>query len=272
MEDNSFILDGMTWSYSRLSSFDNCKYEWKRHYIDCEDGENNGLAEAGTLMHQLLEEYSNGSLDIFDMEWEFARRFDEAVPDSFPPNKYVNLRESYYKKGIKYLEEFSGILPGGYEVLGVEKKVRFEIAGKPFVGYIDLLAKDSDGAIICVDHKSSSAKVLKNGKPSKAFAEKLVGYKRQLYLYCKALIDDGLKPDFLCWNFFNEGIIYKIPFDEAEYCDAILWAGNVINEIEKEEEFEPNIDYFYCHNLCMYRHSCEHCLWENWTDDEHYEP
>lgn len=272
MEDNSFILDTMVWSYSRLSSFDNCKYAWKRHYIECEQEENNAFAEAGTLAHSLIERYSKGELDAFDMADEYENSFDDAVPDRFPPNKYVDLRQSYFEKGMKYFESFTGVLPTDYEVLGVEKKVEFEIAGKPFVGYIDLLVRDEDGSIICVDHKSSSIKLLKTGKPSKSCAEKMLGYQRQLYLYCKALIDDGIKPDFLCWNFFNDGVLYKIPFDETEYNEAIRWAEETIKTIEAETEFEPRIDFYYCHNLCGYRHNCEHCVWENWSEDEHYEP
>ena len=35
-EDYGFIIDAMKWSFSRLNSFYNCPYEWKRKYIDCE--------------------------------------------------------------------------------------------------------------------------------------------------------------------------------------------------------------------------------------------
>lgn len=268
MEDNSFILDTMTWSYSRLASFDTCKYAWKRHYIECEEEENNAFAEAGTLTHGLLERFSKGELDAFDLAAEYEKNFDEAIPDNFPPNKYVDLRRSYYEKGMRYFESFTGVLPTNYDVIGVEKRVDFEIAGKPFVGFIDLLVRDEDGAIICIDHKSSSIKLLKTGKPSKGCTEKMLGYQRQLYLYCKALIIGGIKPDYLCWNFFNEGVIYKIPFDDKEYEEAIRWAEETISTIESETEFGPHEDYYYCHNICGYRHSCPYCVWERWDDGD----
>lgn len=269
MEDNSndFILDTMTWSFSRLESFYSCPYGWKKRYIDCESGESNAFAEYGTLAHKLLEEYSKGEIDGFDLATEYEDRFDDAVQYDFPPNKFVDMRETYYNKGLRYFEEFDGILPEEYEVLGVEKKVNFEIADKPFVGYIDLLVKTADGKIGVVDHKSASAKFKRNGEPAKAFAEKMLMYKRQLYLYCKALIDGGLQPDFLCWNFFNDQYVYKIPFSQEEYDEAIAWATETIRLIGEEENWEPVCDFYYCHYICDSRNDCEYCIWER-KDDE----
>lgn len=36
MDDNSFILDNMTFSYSNLSCFNGCKYEWSLKYLEGE--------------------------------------------------------------------------------------------------------------------------------------------------------------------------------------------------------------------------------------------
>lgn len=270
MEDNckEFIISTFTWSFSRLESFYTCKYGWKKKYIDCEEGEGNAFSSYGSLCHRLLQDYSNGVLDAFDLASQYEERFDPEVPERFPPNKFVDLRQSYYEKGLRYFESFAGILPMDYEVLGVEKKVDFEIAGKPFVGYIDLLAKTEDGSIVVIDHKSANSKPNRNGKPAKSFAAKMLMYQRQLYLYCKALIDSGIKPDYLCWNFFNDGYTHMIPFDQKDYDEAIQWAEDTIRLIEEETEFEPRIEYFYCHYLCDYKNACEHCVWENWSEDE----
>lgn len=267
MEDNSFILDTMTWSFSRLESFNQCPYGWYKKYVLCEDGENNAFAEYGSCVHKLLEQYSNGELDAFDLAPEYERRFDEEVVTEFPPNKYVDMRESYFYKGLNYFEGFNGILDCEYEVMGVEKKVNFEIDGKPFVGFIDLLVKDAEGHIICTDHKSASLKWNKNGSISKGDAEKLHMYRRQQYLYSKALIEEGLKPDYLCWNFFNSSKTYMIPFDMDEYNEALQWASDTIKEIEAVEEFEPRPDYYFCHNICDQRMSCEHGQPETKSND-----
>ena len=72
MEDNSFIIDSMRWSFSRLESFYTCPYSWKRHYIDCEEGANNAFAQYGSLCHRLLEQYEKGEIDIFDISQEYV--------------------------------------------------------------------------------------------------------------------------------------------------------------------------------------------------------
>lgn len=267
MKENDFILDTMTWSFSRLESFDQCPYGWYQKYVMCEDGENNAFAEYGSLCHSLLEGYSKGEIDAFDLASEYERRFDEEVVDDFPPNKYVDMRESYFYKGLDYFESFSGILDGDYEVIGVEQKVDFEIDGKKFIGYVDLLVRDHEGKIICCDHKSANLKFKKNGDITKGDAEKLQMYKRQQYLYSKCLIEEGYKPDYLCWNFFNNGMVYKIPFDECEYNEALQWAADTIKKIEAAEEFEPRPNHYFCHNICDQRMACSYGQPETKSND-----
>lgn len=269
MSEYGFIIDGMTWSFSRLEAFYQCPYGWKKRYIDCESGEDNAYAQYGKLCHELHEEYFTYKLTYFELAQEYERRFDEEVTEPFPYNAYSDLRQSYFEKGLRYFEEFSeeAIVGDAAEILGVEKEVRFEIGGRPFVGYIDLLYKDSYGDIVIYDHKSASSKFKKNGEPTKAFAEKMKMYKRQLYLYSKALIDQGLHPRWLCWNFFNDQSVYKIPFDFEEYKEAVDWAENTIKMIETEENFDPHEDWYFCHNICNSRHDCEYCMWENKEDD-----
>lgn len=262
MSDYSFILDTMTWSFSRLESFYSCPYAWKRKYIDCEDGEGNAFSSYGSFVHKLLEEYLKGKRSPFELAFVYENGFDDAIPEAFPPNKYVDMRESYFYKGLDYFENFEDVLDEAYEVLGVEKEVRFEIDGNKFVGFIDLLARDLDGKIIVTDHKSATLKWTKTGRLSKQSAQKMENYKRQLYLYCKALIDEGVQPNYLCWNFFNDKKLYKIPFNEDEYEAALQWATETINLIRATEEFEHHEDWYFCHNICDMRNLCEYCVWE----------
>lgn len=261
MEDYSFIVDNMQWSFSRLESFNQCKYGWKKHYIDCEEGENNAFASYGTLCHNILERYARGDADAFDLADEYNDRFDVEIPEQFPPNKYVDMRESYYNKGLDYFENITDRI-NQFEILGVEKRVDFECGGKPFVGYIDLLLKKDDEVYI-VDHKSASVSFKKNGEPNKASLDKVETYKRQLYLYSKALIDAGIKVDWLVWNFFNTQSVYKIPWREDEYLATIEWAENLLKEIDEEEEWEPTKDFYYCHYICDYRKSCMYVEWQH---------
>lgn len=267
MSDYDFIIDNMTWSFSRLESFDQCPLGWKMKYIDCEEGESNAFAEYGSYVHKLLEEYLKGELSSLELAFVYENGFDDAVPTDFPPNKYVDMKESYFYKGLEYFENFEDVLNDPYEVIGSEQKVNFQIGDNRFVGFIDLLAKDSDGKIIVVDHKSATLKWTKTGKVSKQSAEKLESYKRQLYLYCKALIDEGIQPDYLCWNFFNDKRIYKILFDPNEYEAALQWATETIDRIRATDEFEQHEDWYFCHNICDMRNLCPCGSWETQEDE-----
>ena len=66
MEDElDFILDTMTWSFSRLNAFYNCAYEFYLHYIECNKSENGFFGEYGSLIHKILEKYEKGELSLF---------------------------------------------------------------------------------------------------------------------------------------------------------------------------------------------------------------
>lgn len=255
--ENDFIISAMKWSFSRLEQYYSCPYAWKRTYIDCEPGIDNAFAQYGHLVHEILEEYNKGQLDFFSLLQEYESRFAENITRDFPPNKYADLRESYYKKGYDYFENFSPDFDQ-YEILGVEKLVEFVICDKPFIGYIDLLLKDQDDKIIVLDHKSANITFLKNGSVSKGCSEKMKMYKRQLYMYSKAIIDAGMKVDYLEWNFFNNRQKYRIPFKMDEYHEAIQWTTDTIKQIEKEEYWFPSPDYYKCHYICDHRDFCEY--------------
>jgi hypothetical protein len=47
-----------------------------------------------------------------------------------------------------------------------------------------------------------------------------------------------------------------------EYQEAYYWALDQIHKLESEEEWEPNIDFFYCNNLCGYRFNCPYVTQE----------
>lgn len=256
-EEDLFIFDNMTWSFSRLESFYQCPLAWRRTYIDCEPKCSNAFAEYGSCCHKLLEQYEKGEVDLFDLSDEYERRFQEDVVTEFPPNKYTDLRESYYLKGQKYFEEID--LPiNEMKILGVEEKIKFELGGKPFIGFIDLRYRDKDGNLIFMDHKSANISFTKKNLVTKGCAEKMRKYMYQQYLYTIPFIKAGEKVDFLEWNFFNNQKIYRIPWDAHEYGEAIFWAIKTIKLIEQENDWLPNAEWYFCHNLCDHRDFCEY--------------
>lgn len=243
----------MLWSFSRVNSFKSgCRYEWKRHYIDCEPTKQGFYGAGGGFAHSILEKYAKGELDVFDVSQYFEENFAEEVPYDAPPNKYKDIKSEYYAKILDYFDNID--LPiDKYEVIGVEKEVRFSIDKYPFVGFIDLLLKDpKDGKLILCDHKSSTIKKLRNGNISKSDQEHFLSFKRQQYLYSKAVIEEFGEGTIkeLWWNMFKDRDWIKIPFNIDEYHEAQEWALNTIHEIENEIEWPPNPDFFYCNYLC----------------------
>lgn len=244
----------MRWSFSRLNSFDSgCKYEWYRHYIECEPSKQGFFGAFGGFCHTCLEKYAKRELDLFDLSSYYEENFSTEVPYDAPPNKYVDIKSDYFEKGLDYFDNID--LPiDKYEVIGVEKRVDFNITDKySFIGFIDLLLRDpEDGKLILCDHKSSSIKILKSGKVSKSDQEHFLAFKRQQYLYAKAVIEEfgvGSVKE-LWWNMFKDQNWIKIPFDDVGYFEAQEWALNTIHRIEKEVEWPPNPQMFYCNYLC----------------------
>ena len=251
--EDEFIIGTFVWSFSRLNSFDSaCKYEWYRHYIECEEMKGNFYGAGGGFCHKILEMYAKGELDMWDLPMYFEDHFAEEVPYDAPYNKYKDLRQDYYEKIYDYFANIDLVFDH-YEILGVEKKIEFNVDKYPFIGFIDLLLRDKeDGKIILCDHKSATIKKLKSGKISKSDQQHFLEFKRQQYLYSKAVKEeygeDSVKE--LRWNMFKDHDWITIPYNEDEYNEAIEWALNTIHEIENETEWEPNINKFYCKNLC----------------------
>ena len=279
MEDElDFLLGTMTWSFSRLNSFYNCPYEWRLHYMDCNKSENGFFGAYGSLIHKILEKYEKGELSLFELNDYYEEHFSESVPHNAPPNKYVDIKQSYYEKGLDYFNNIDLDLDK-YEVLGVEKEVRFQIAGKDFVGYIDLLLKEKEtGKIIILDHKSASIKILKNGKVSKSDQEHVREFIRQLCLYAIPIIEEYGHVDELWWNLFKDKNWLKMPFNKEDYDEAIQWAEDTLKLIEAEKQWLPNnSSSYYCNYLCGQRNNaCEYkpqlSSKSNIQNDLHYNP
>lgn len=237
-------ISDFKWSFSRLNSFHGCKLAWYKTYILKEKGVNNSFAEYGTLMHETLEKFCLGELEVYELSTYFRQQFDNKSWD-FPYNSYVDLYSSYRKQGVDYLncfENFQG------NILGVEKELNFIIGGYQFTGYIDLVLQDNNGDIIILDHKSKSE--------FKSIQEKRE-YTRQLYLYAIQIFNEyGKYPTKFMFNMFRKQNIIVIPFNMSDLEETKTWMLNTIDVISKEEKFEASPDEFMCNYLCNHRNSC----------------
>lgn len=258
------IISSMRWSFSRLDAYNQCPYGWKLTYIDQEECEGNCFSEFGTAVHKTLERLEKGEIDVLNVVDAYTEEFDNTVEHSFPSE---SMRDDYFEKGLNFFssltDEFDNI-----KILGVEEKISFEIAGKPFVGFIDLRYQDKDGNMVLLDWKSSGMKLKKDGKPTKAYADKMKHYEYQIYLYSIPFIEKGIKIDKLRWNFCKEGITYEIPWTEEGYKEAVEWAEDTLSRIETETEFETKPEYFFCNWICDQRKNCAYGYHEDEDEDE----
>lgn len=55
-------------------------------------------------MHSILEKYFRGVISIPEMRELYDTDYDSQVTAPFPPNKYVDLAESYKADGQKFLD------------------------------------------------------------------------------------------------------------------------------------------------------------------------
>lgn len=257
--EDRFVIDTMLWSFSRLNSFYTCPYEFYLHYVQCNKGVNNFFGQFGSFIHKILEMYAKNEISLFEISQYYEENFWMEVTEDAPPNKYVDIKQSYYEKGLEYLDNIDLVLDK-YEILGVEKEVNFTIGNYKMIGYIDLLLKEKDTErIIILDHKSASLKYKKNGEISKTDIQKFLEFKRQLYLYSMPVIKEYGKVDYLEWNMFKDRKHIKIDWIEEEYNEAIKWAYDTVKLIEQENTWFPNPNYYYCNYLCGQRvNACEY--------------
>ena len=235
------------YSFSKLSSWWTCPYGFKLRYIDHIKGEGNAFSSFGTLVHSIMERYSNGELDLWELANVYEWEFDSAVPEPFPKNKFVDLRESYYRQGLTFLQSFEGY--DDYKILGVEEQFEIKIDDWIFNGVIDLVFEDENGRLIIRDYKSKAV--------FKSEAEKQK-YARQLYLYSLYIYEKyGKYPDELQFWMFRKNKIEPITFNISALNESIDWAKHTVETIRRAFDYPATCEEFYGTNLCNFRDTCE---------------
>lgn len=194
-----------------------------------------------------MERYAKGEVEIWDLPRLYEWEFESAIPEKFPFNKYVKLRDSYYKQGLDFLKSFQGY--DKYKILGVEQDFDSEIADWVFNGIIDLIFEDKNGKLIIRDYKSKAS--FKNAEEQREYA-------RQLYLYSKYVFEKfGRFPDELQFLMFRKNTLIQIAFDLGDYQEAIDWANDTVKTIRDAFDYPPRCDAFFSENLCNHRKYCD---------------
>ena len=249
--DKDFLLDGMTWSFSRVNAYSTCPRMFYLEYLQQADKDSNAFAEWGSLCHSLFERYYTHKLEFYELSAAYESEYDEAVPTPFP---FAKMGAGYYKNGKEFFDMFDGDY-ADYEVVGAEIKVTLEIQGRPFIGFIDLLLRDKDGHFKVVDFKS---------KGSFKSDEEKRHYALQLYLYARWVFDNyGEYPIEMEFNMFRARQHEVIKFDLHEMQAAEQWFIDTINAMYADEQFLDKVELagedhgdFFCDTLCSVGHLC----------------
>lgn len=249
------------YSFSQLTSFDECPYAYYLQRIQGKEHPElvvlaeNAFAQQGSLIHSLLDGWAKGEIAIDDLASEYQRRYPQEVTQSWPS---MLSRKGYasktYNQGLNYFENFQGF--PGYTVISAEQEMETQIAGRRFVGYIDMiLTDDKTGQLIILDHKSKSLKAFKSAQNEMY---------RQQYLYAKYVHQKyDVWPDKLAFNLFKQGgKIMMRDFDMKEYERTIKWAEEAIERIESFDYFDwmqtKEQSDFFCWQICSVRNMCQH--------------
>lgn len=255
MEEVSYrpLIETMTWSYSRLETFDCCPYRWFLTYIHLPKPikENKFYASFGLFMHELLEGYYKNENTKEELLIKYLTQFMEKTKGAGRPSPETV--QKYFDSGARFLR---GLKPMKFKMVSVEEKIDFSIGNINFTGRIDYIG-ECDGEYVIVDNKSRDLKPRsKRIKPTKK-DEELDSMLRQLYIYAAAVRRKyGKFPKLLCFNCFKTGMFIEEPFKKKEYDKAILWVRNKVEEIANAHEFHPNLDYFACKYLCGVGNDC----------------
>ena len=246
------------YSYSQLSSFDECRYGYYLKRIEgIEEEASNAFAERGSLIHDLLDLWAKKVLTKEDMVEEYKRRYSDEVKTAWPR---ILASKGYaskaYDQGVQFLENFDEF--EGYEVLSAEEKFTIDLPlengeTRKFVGVIDMmLREEKSGDLIICDHKSKSLQSFKKDEDNM--------YRQQL-LYATYAKEKYGDISVLMFHLFNEGGVKpQRLFSEQDYNDALSWASKQILGMEEASIIDwltckDKPDYF-CWNICSARKAC----------------
>ena len=249
----SMLPKDHVYSFSQISSFDECPYGFYLERIDKVERLNNAFAEQGSLIHDLIDQWAKGKISAELLPQEYERRYSDEVVTAWPRMlASKGYAEKTFQQGLDYFKNFDCF--EGYKIIDTEQKFRTTVGDRPFIGIIDMLLEDEEtGNLIILDHKSKSLS---------AFRKEEKTIYRQQYMYSKYVYEKyGRWPDVLMFNLFKEGGLKKSkPFDLEEFQKVMDWAVGVIEKIENYDlmdwlESKENSDFF-CQELCSVRSSC----------------
>lgn len=248
------------YSYSKLNTFDTCPSLYYKTYIEGNRGKNNGFALAGSIAHNIVDDFYKGKYTDFELPDIFAEKWETDFLGKgynvilMSPKFKKNLTENYKNSFNKYFSNFRAY--DNCKIIGTEIRFLFLLKNRNkeilYEGVIDGLGIDSDGEYAIWDSKSKGA--FKNKSELNNYLVQLYSYS----LYTKYIYKKY--PKTLNFNQFRlegEKRVATEIFDIKKYNETIDWIFSTVEKIENEKLWLPTCNEFFALNLCNHRDTCE---------------
>ena len=266
MNENDYITDFMTWSYSNASTFVNCAHAWKLSYLDKNKRYGNYFSDFGLLLHKAFELFWEGELDIFDLPSYYEDSYHLFVTHPPPPFlAQYGIEKKNFDNGMQFLLDLDWDRES-YEILGNEMTIDCSYKDVALTVRPDLVLREkTSGKVILADYKTSTPfKKTKSDDGSDIFGEpiqeKIDPYIKQMSLYAFFFErDTGIHVDTMRIYFPKLSLAktINIEYNNRVGQDAVDWWYETVQKAKAEESFPASINDFFCGNLCGVRASCE---------------
>lgn len=222
------------YSFSRLSSFHNCEYEYYNTYILGKKGIDNVYTILGSTLHENIENVSLGKIDVDTFKKNYENKLIEleVLGINFP-------NETIKSRWIKDVEHFISNFTPMKGKMAIETLILFNLKGVWLHGYVDCIVPSEKGYpyVNVIDWKTSS----------KFSGKKLIEAGRQLIMYKLGIEStSNMKVDKLMWNmikYVNVHIKQKNGKVKTKMCSRGKWVKEIKKQLE-EKLYQLNMNDF----------------------------
>lgn len=248
-----------TYSHSKVSTFENCPYQYKLKYIDRVEVDVSTTIEAfmGDIVHRTLEKlYKDKKFKKLVSKATLLKFYKDTWEKEYSDDILIVKKElkadNYKKMGIKFVEDYYNRMKpfDQLTILGLETQDRMTLPnGDQWHVRIDKLACDSEGNYFVCDYKTNSR--MKDQEEADS--------DRQLALYSVWVKDKftDVKSVKLVWHmlaFDKDAISERTDEQLQKLQENVVDLINQIKKAEEEKNFPTNITGL-C-NYCVYKSMC----------------
>lgn len=273
-------MDREKFSFSKITSFNNCQYNYYLTYIKNIKGEQNIYGELGTSCHECIEGMIKGEMNIDQAIEKFTDDVDtcELLDMQFPKYKGSNegIKNNYIDSIKHYFNDFE-LYCENPDFEAIEEYFEMEVKGTLFRGYIDYYYIKGDD-LYCIDFKTSSKFSKKDLEKKKLQLIIYAMYLNKKYpdkkIYCmfdmlkyikgaRGGLKERHKLDFM--ESGERGLV-EVEFNQEnikQLEDFVETNIRLINELKEKTEDDwkpidkPKENYF-CKNLCGNKKICKY--------------